>query len=450
LALALQADGKIVAGGFFTELGGVPRLAIGRLNADGTIDMSFNAGAANGGIFAVAVQPDGKIVISGLFTQFGGQPRNRIARLNSDGTLDTTFNPGANERVDTIAVQADGKIVVGGNFTVLGGQSRSRIGRLNTDGTVDISFNPGANGAIVAVALQPDGKIVVGGGLSVVGGQSRFGIGRLTNPAAGLQSLSVNPVDSAITWLLSGASPDLSYVLFELSTDGINYSALGIGTRIAGGFQLTGYALPLNQNIFVRARGFYSTGGTGSVSVLHSVRNVFLSPTALVLTAAASRKTHGSAGTFDISLPLAGEPAVECRSSAGAQTLVFTFTNNVVGGNATVTMGTGSVAGTPSFSQNVMTVQLTGVTDAQKITVALTGVTDGFGQVLPETALSMNVLVGDINGSKVVNTSDIGQVKALSGAPVDVTNFRADVAVSGAIGSSDIGLVKSRSGQSVP
>ena len=60
------------------------------------------------------------------------------------------------------------------------------------------------------------------------------------------------------------------------------------------------------------------------------------------------------------------------------------------------------------------------------------------------------MLVGDINGSKTVNASDIGAVKAQSGVPVTATNFRADVAVSGGITASDIGLVKSRSGQSVP
>jgi hypothetical protein len=169
-----------------------------------------------------------------------------------------------------------------------------------------------------------------------------------------------------------------------------------------------------------------------------------------VPTAAASRKTHGIAGSFDIPLPLAGTPAVECRSSNGAHTLVFTFSNNVVSGSASVTAGTGSVSGAPAFSGQTMTVNLTGVTDVQKITVALSNVTDSFGQVLPDAAVSMNLLVGDINSSKVVNTSDIGAVKAQSGLPVTAVNFRADVAVNGSISTSDIGLVKSRSGQSVP
>jgi predicted outer membrane repeat protein len=166
--------------------------------------------------------------------------------------------------------------------------------------------------------------------------------------------------------------------------------------------------------------------------------------------AAVSRKTHGSAGTFDIPLPLTGEPGVECRSSGGNHTLVFTFTHNLVSGSASLTTGVGSVQGSPSFNGKTMTVNLTGVADVQRITVTSSNVTDEFSQVLPSTAVSVNMLVGDINGSKVVNASDIGAVKAQSGLPVTSANFRADVAVSGGITASDIGLVKSRSGASVP
>jgi hypothetical protein len=66
------------------------------------------------------------------------------------------------------------------------------------------------------------------------------------------------------------------------------------------------------------------------------------------------------------------------------------------------------------------------------------------------TTVRMNVLAGDINGSKVVNTSDIGAVKTQSGVPVTAANFRSDVAISGSINATDVGLVKSRSGATVP
>ena len=54
-----------------------------------------------------------------------------IGRLNADGTLDTSFNPGADVLVAALAVQADGKVVVGGGFTYLGGAARRFIGWLN-------------------------------------------------------------------------------------------------------------------------------------------------------------------------------------------------------------------------------------------------------------------------------------------------------------------------------
>src|SRR5438093_670306 len=102
-AVVVQPDGKILIGGDFTTLspnGGaaVTRNRIARLNPDGTLD-AFNPNA-NGTVYAIAVQADGKILAGGLFTSIGGQTRNRIARLNSDGTLETAFDPNANNEVD--------------------------------------------------------------------------------------------------------------------------------------------------------------------------------------------------------------------------------------------------------------------------------------------------------------------------------------------------------------
>ena len=165
---------------------------------------------------------------------------------------------------------------------------------------------------------------------------------------------------------------------------------------------------------------------------------------------AVSRKMHNAAGNFDIDLPLTGEPAVEPRDSGGNHTVVLTFSNPTVSGNATVTSGTGSTAGEPAFNGNTMTVNLTGVADMQTLVVTLTGVTDSSAQVLPETPVPLKLLVGDINGNKTVSASDIGQAKSLSGATVDLTNFRADVNVSGTLTASDIGLVKANAGHTVP
>ena len=86
---------------------------------------------ANNDVRALALQADGKILVGGFFTSIGGQTRNRIARLNSDGSLDASFDPNAgNDGVYALAVQSDGKILVGGAFTFISGQTRNRIARL--------------------------------------------------------------------------------------------------------------------------------------------------------------------------------------------------------------------------------------------------------------------------------------------------------------------------------
>ena len=177
-ALTVQADGKILAGGEFTALGGQPRSRLGRLNPDGSPDASFAPGA-NGPVGVLQVQPDGRILVAGNFTTLGGQPRNRIGRLYPDGSVDLSFNPGANGRVYSLALQPDGKILVGGAFVTLAGQARLQLGRLNPDGSLDATFIPSANFTVYVLALQADGRILVGGGFTELGGLTRLYLARL-------------------------------------------------------------------------------------------------------------------------------------------------------------------------------------------------------------------------------------------------------------------------------
>ena len=170
---------------------------------------------------------------------------------------------------------------------------------------------------------------------------------------------------------------------------------------------------------------------------------------ALQLTDAASRKTHGAAGDFDIPLPLIGQPGVECRANGGNHRLVVNFNDGITSGNATVTTGT-ATAGAPTFSGTTMTVPLSAVADIQKLTVLLSGVTNTLGQVMPNTAVSMNVLQGDTNGDRFVNSGDSLQTRSRSGQVTAAANFRSDVNVSGAVNSGDTIIVRSRAGNFVP
>jgi uncharacterized delta-60 repeat protein len=168
--LALQTNGQILVGGSFSALGGQIRKNIGRLNADGTVDMTFNPGTDIRPVKTLSVKADGKIVLGGSFLTVGGFSRRYIAQLNPDGTVDTNFNARANGNVLYVVPQADGKILVGGEFTRIAGQSRTNIARLNGDGSLDFSFYPALSGTVYPRAVQPDGKIIVDGAFTCSGG----------------------------------------------------------------------------------------------------------------------------------------------------------------------------------------------------------------------------------------------------------------------------------------
>ena len=155
----------------------------GVIEPDGTLDSSFNLGRfTNGLVLTSRLQPDGKLVIAGQFSEVHGVSRPGIARLNVDGTLDTSFNPGieTDYGVGDIAIQPDGKIIIAKfRYQVYEANRAASLVRLNSDGSLDSGFDPGrvisfdgsndGNGhasypaPLFAFVLQPDGKVVVFG-----------------------------------------------------------------------------------------------------------------------------------------------------------------------------------------------------------------------------------------------------------------------------------------------
>ena len=194
-AAAIQSDGKIVIGGAFTTYNGTPRKGIARLNADGSLDTTFDPGEGVFGFGVVrttAVQSDGKILIGGLFSSINGIPRNSIARLNEDGSLDPTFDPisgvdpAGSLGVLTIAIQSAGKILIGGFFSIVNGIPRNGIARMNADGSLDPTFDPGtgvgpdgAEAHVVTISIQSDGRTIIGGQFYSYDGTPRDNIARL-------------------------------------------------------------------------------------------------------------------------------------------------------------------------------------------------------------------------------------------------------------------------------
>lgn len=190
--VVVQPNGKILIGGFFTEVNGVPRGRIARLEADGSLDMSFLYGAVgvNDIVSGMVLQPDGKVVIGGYFTNFHDQPHPYLIRVTTDGVLDPDFmtgHSGPNDVVRSITRLSDGRLIVTGYFTSVDGVPRGRIARLDANGILDTTFMDGLVGAddiVLNVKVQSDGKIIIGGGFEHINGASRNLIARLNSTGA--------------------------------------------------------------------------------------------------------------------------------------------------------------------------------------------------------------------------------------------------------------------------
>lgn len=182
---AVLPDGKVMIGGTFTAVGVEARSKLARLNADGTLDTTYNAQiTGTTGVRGMALQSDGKLIIVGNISSVAGFGVTFIARLNPDGTRDATFAPTLNAPPIGVAVRGDGQVLIWGQFSIANGLPRSSIALLNgVDGTTDASFdNPLitlASSQLDAAALQRDGKVLVGGRVSSVNGTTRLGMCRL-------------------------------------------------------------------------------------------------------------------------------------------------------------------------------------------------------------------------------------------------------------------------------
>jgi autotransporter-associated beta strand protein len=295
--------------------------------------------------------------------------------------------------------------VLGG--AVLGGNGTTASGALTIANNLTLNSGPSQGATLIKIALGPSGAHST-----------------LTRAGAGTWTFDTN---QAFAFIDLGAQPGFyDNIITGLAADP---GSEGSWTITNPGFA-----------------GTFSYDGAGNIDLnITAVQHPVLQ-----LITAVSRKLHGSAGPFDINLPLNGQPGVEGRSNGGNHQLTFTFNLNVVSGNASVVSGTGSVLGNPTFSGNTMTVNLTGVTDAQYITVNLTNVTDSTGNTLSAVPVTMGVLLCDITGNGAVSNTDVASVKAQVAAPVTASNFRNDVNANGVVSNTDVSTTKARVGTSLP
>lgn len=193
-----------------------------------------------------------------------------------------------------------------------------------------------------------------------------------------------------------------------------------------------------------------NSAGAGAASTSVMVTPVAITFTGLVQ----SRKLHAGQGTFSIDInpttAIDGAIDVEPRVIGSGHQIAFGFSSppSSVNGLSITDVNNQPVIGasaTPSFIGNELIITLTGIPDNNRVKILAIGVN---GAV--DVSAAIGFLVGDVNGTRSVNSSDINGVKARSGQPTTAANFKFDVNASGSVNSSDISTVKARSGLTMP
>jgi uncharacterized delta-60 repeat protein len=148
--LDLFSDGSVVVAGLFTQFNGVNCTGVIKLTQFGQLDTSFSFPSTNG--FSggspedILVLTNGQIIVVGSFTSYSGYSANRIIKLNANGTIDTTFNPGIGFDATVRVVKQDesGFLYCGGDFTKYNSFLANRLVKISTSGTIkDCDLAPG-------------------------------------------------------------------------------------------------------------------------------------------------------------------------------------------------------------------------------------------------------------------------------------------------------------------
>lgn len=316
-AMLLQPDGAVILTGGFTTCGGLARNGIARILATGAVDSGFSPTVSIYSGHCLALQTDGKFLVG---TSAG------VTRYHANGTLDSSWTVTAVGYVFDLEVLADGKVLVGGLFDlqrltsagvadgtftnqpyqiqrlalqcdgmVVGGADSVR--RFTAGGAVDSSFTThvfSAMQGIYGMGLQSDGRVIVAGDAGAAAP-----LRRLLNDAA-TSALSVTA--ARVQWLRGGTKAEAQWTAFDLSEDGGTiWTRLGTGTRITGGWELTGLALPSAGRI--RARAFVGGALQDEQLIFTGLPVPDLDVTRLVTGAAAASVADGGSVAFAGVLP---------------------------------------------------------------------------------------------------------------------------------------------------
>jgi uncharacterized delta-60 repeat protein len=261
--ILLQTDGRIVVGAG-ASVSGAYRITVSRLNTDGSTDGAFMPAVlqsfGSSMLQSLVQQTNGQLVLGGLFSSINGVSRSALARLNADGTLDNTFNPqlspaiggSGQASVRDIALQPDNRLLIAGSFSSVNGTPQSKLARLNADGSLDPSFEfRWTNSSeVYAVALQPDGRVLVGGWNLTVFSTPGDGLLRLLSDGSLDTSFGHDFEGSAVYRILI-CSDHAAYVWGERVTiDGNTIRSLGrvfLDSAAQVGIQFVQAEVPVNE-----------------------------------------------------------------------------------------------------------------------------------------------------------------------------------------------------------
>lgn len=174
-AIADAGNGNMLVGGLFNHYNGQPQNKLALIDQNGVLLEGFNQGQGpNGVIKSIIRQSDGKYIIYGDFGSYNGVNRTRVARLNADGSLDESYDLSSYfapyNLVNGCKLQPDGKLVVYGGFQIAYENSTSSLlaCRFNVDGTLDQGFRLLASSfytrsylPLEYLEISPDGKMLL-------------------------------------------------------------------------------------------------------------------------------------------------------------------------------------------------------------------------------------------------------------------------------------------------
>lgn len=286
--MALLPNGKIIVAGSGVGPTNVNNYIVYRLNKNGSLDNTFGTGGSvqidipytEMICTDVAIQADNKIVLGGYAGGSGGYGNLLVVRLKANGILDNSFGtagkftlylPGKHSGCQTLAIQSDGKIIAAGYIDTLIAYAFFRYDfaaiRLNSNGTPDLAFG-------TAGVVRADKGTTDMCNAAVVLSDGRIALAGYTNYLV--------PAGFATLCLMSNGTIDNTF-----GTAGWQFSDFFGGTAVCQGIVaesdddlvLAGYAIistPAGSNYSVALAKLSSTGipdpgfGTGGVDTLLS------------------------------------------------------------------------------------------------------------------------------------------------------------------------------------